>query len=186
METNGDYSVKKFKSYLPITMKTAVQTKPIIKTVVNITEFSSAHGPVSNKNIRCVNTAGDLCANAISIQNVTWKNACLHHYRFKTIEEFVLQKMIRLWPTHYFPQGRSFQLAWKDGERRSLGGGVLVNTDIAKAITEAQIFIEQQAEQNKYGDITVTITLNDGVPVKLTKVFCEHFVRRKTTKLAAN
>ena len=62
----------------------------------------------------------------------------------------------------------------------------MVNTDIAKAITEAQIFIEQQAEQNKYGDITVTITLNDGVPVKLTKVLCEHFVRRKTTKLAAN
>ena len=62
----------------------------------------------------------------------------------------------------------------------------LVNTDIEKAITEAQIFIEQQAEQNKYGDITVTITLNDGVPVKLTKVFCEHLVRRKTVKLVAN
>lgn len=61
----------------------------------------------------------------------------------------------------------------------------MVNSDIKKAITEAQIFLEQQAEQNKYGDITVTITLNDGVPVKLTKVFCEHFVRRKTTKLAA-
>lgn len=62
----------------------------------------------------------------------------------------------------------------------------MVNSDIKKAITEAQIFLEQQAKQNKYGDITVTITLNDGVPVKLTKVFCEHFVRRKTTKLAAN
>lgn len=62
----------------------------------------------------------------------------------------------------------------------------MLNTDIEKAITEAQIFIEQQAEQNKYGDITVTITLNDGVPVKLTKVFCEHFVRRKTVKLVAN
>ena len=62
----------------------------------------------------------------------------------------------------------------------------MVDSDIKKAITEAQIFLEQQAEQNKYGDITVTITLNDGVPVKLTKVFCEHFVRRKTTKLAVN
>ena len=62
----------------------------------------------------------------------------------------------------------------------------MINSDIKKAITEAQIFLEQQAEQNKYGDITVTITLNDGVPVKLTKVFCEHFVRRKTIKLAAN
>ena len=61
----------------------------------------------------------------------------------------------------------------------------MVDSDIKKAISEAQIFLEQQAEQNKYGDITVTITLNDGVPVKLTKVFCEHFVRRKTTKLVA-
>ena len=60
------------------------------------------------------------------------------------------------------------------------------NTDMEKAITEAQKFIKQQAEQNKYGDITVTITLNDGVPVKLTKVFCEHVVRRRTSKLAAN
>ena len=57
---------------------------------------------------------------------------------------------------------------------------------ISKALEETNSFILREAEKNKYGDITVTITLNDGVPVKLTKVFCEHLVRRKTIKLASN
>jgi hypothetical protein len=32
---------------------------------------------------------------------------CLKHYRFKTIEEFVLKKMVRLWPTHHMNGGKS-------------------------------------------------------------------------------
>lgn len=63
---------------------------------------------------------------------------------------------------------------------------LLGNIDIEKAIAETQSFFKQQAVQNNFGEITVTITLNDGVPVKLTKVFCEHFVRRKTIKLSEN
>jgi hypothetical protein len=107
LKTNGNYSVKKFKSYLPITNKQATQTKPIIKTVLPDIEFTSAHGPVKDINVKCVNTAGELCKNAITIENVTWENACLNHYRFKTIEEFVLQKMVRLWPTHYLNGGKT-------------------------------------------------------------------------------
>ena len=107
IKTNGDYSINKFKSYIPITNKLATQTKPIIKTVVDIKTFSSAHGPNNTKSIVCVNTAGQLCENAISISNVTWENACLKHYRFKTIEEFVLQKMVRLWPTHHMNGGKT-------------------------------------------------------------------------------
>ena len=107
IKTNGDYSVKKFKTYLPITNIHATQTKPIIKTILPETVFTSAHGPVKDKNVKCVNTAGNLCSNTILIKNVTWDNACLHHYRFKTIEEFVLQKMIRLWPTHYKNGGKT-------------------------------------------------------------------------------
>lgn len=61
----------------------------------------------------------------------------------------------------------------------------MTDTKIVKALEEAQVFIKQQAQENRYGDITVTITLNDGVPVKLTKTYCEHFVRRKTTKINA-
>ena len=107
LKTNGNYSIKKFKSYLPITNKNAVQTKPIIKTVLHDLTFTSAHGPVNDKNVVCVNTAGELCANAINIKNVTWENACLNHYRFKTIEEFVLNKMVRLWPTHHMNGGKT-------------------------------------------------------------------------------
>ena len=44
-------------------------------------------------------------------------------------------------------------------------------------------YIKNQAAGNKFGDITVTISLKDGVPVKLTKIFCEHFVQRKTVKV---
>ena len=107
IKTNGDYSNKKYKTFLPITNIHACQTKPIIKTVLNNIEFTSAHGPIKDKRVKCVNTAGELCDNAITIKNITWKNACLNHYRFKTIEEFVLFKMIRLWPTHYLNGGKT-------------------------------------------------------------------------------
>jgi len=62
----------------------------------------------------------------------------------------------------------------------------LGSIDIEKAIAETQSFFRQQAVQNNFGEMTVTITLNGGVPVKLTKVFCEHLVRRKTIKLSEN
>ena len=107
IKTNGDYSIKKFKTFLPITNKLTTQTKPIIKTVLPNTEFTSAHGPVKDKNVRCVNTAGELCDNKILIKNATWKNACLHHYRFKTLEEYVKNKMVRLWPTTYMKGGKA-------------------------------------------------------------------------------
>ena len=57
--------------------------------------------------ITCVNTNGDLCTNDIIINNPTWKNACLNHYRFRTIEEYVLNKMVRLWPTTYMNGGKT-------------------------------------------------------------------------------
>ena len=107
IKTNGDYSIKKFKTYLPITNKLSVQTKPIIKTVLDNLKFTSAHGPNSDRRVVCVNTAGELCENAITIKNPTWENMCLKHYRFKTIEEFVLKKMVRLWPTHHMNGGKS-------------------------------------------------------------------------------
>ena len=107
LKPNGDYSVKKFKSYLPMRSNAVNQTKPIIKTCLDNLEFTSAHGPVKDNRVKCVNTAGELCDNAIMANKPTWKNACLHHYRFKTIEEFVLGKMVRLWPTHYKNGGKS-------------------------------------------------------------------------------
>ena len=44
--------------------------------------------------------------NNIELKKQTWENACLYHYRFKTIEEYVLNKMVRLWPTNYLNGGK--------------------------------------------------------------------------------
>ncbi len=58
-----------------------------------------------------------------------------------------------------------------------------MNETIQKVLHEADEYIKNQAAGNKFGDITVTISLKDGVPVKLTKIFCEHFVQRKPVKV---
>lgn len=105
LKTNGDYSVKKFKTFLPITQRDTVQSKVILKTQLNNVEFTSTHGLIKDPRIICVNTAGQLCENAITVKHPTWENCCLYHYRFKTIEEYVLKKMVRLWPTAYMGGG---------------------------------------------------------------------------------
>lgn len=58
-----------------------------------------------------------------------------------------------------------------------------MNELIKSTSKEAYDFFCEQGKLNRYGDITVTITMNDGVPVKLTKGFCEHISRRKTEKI---
>lgn len=107
LKPNGNYSVKKFKTFLPMKRSDCMQTKPILKTCLDNVEFTSAHGPVKDPRVKCVNTAGEPCSNSITSNKPTWTNACLNHYRFKTIEEFVLGKMVRLWPTHYKNGGKS-------------------------------------------------------------------------------
>lgn len=110
IKTDGNYSITKFKDYIQLDQnKYCAQTKIIIKTQLDNHIFDSPHGIIYNKDnhIICVNTNGDLCKNDIIIDNPTWKNACLNHYRFKTIEEYVLNKMVRLWPTTYMNGGKT-------------------------------------------------------------------------------
>lgn len=120
VKTNGDYSVKKFKTHYKLVNKKTKGfnylapeasncfTKPIIKTGINNLKFTSPHGPLNDNRLKCVNTAGVLCKNKVfNYETPTWENCCLHHYRFKTIEEYVLFKMIRLWPDKYGDQGKS-------------------------------------------------------------------------------
>ena len=109
IKTEGNYSVTKFNQYIPLDKdKYCAQTKIIIKTQLDNIIFDSPHGVIYNKDchITCVNTNGDLCTNDIIINNPTWENACLNHYRFRTIEEYVLNKMVRLWPTTYMNGGK--------------------------------------------------------------------------------
>jgi len=56
---------------------------------------------------------------------------------------------------------------------------------LKQASKEAFDFLYHQGLISRYGDITVTITMNNGVPVKLTKCFCEHLSKRKTDKLTS-
>lgn len=107
IKTNGDYSVAKFKDYLPIGSGYSAQTKIIIRTCLNKVEFDSPHGILKDDRVVAVNTKGEFCDNAIMSEKPTWVNAWLNHYRFKTIEEYVLNKMVRLWPTIYGNGGKS-------------------------------------------------------------------------------
>ncbi len=109
---DNNYSIKRFTDYLPITENWSTQTKIIFKTCVDNIEFNSPHGilydsPYSKK-IVTVNTIGQLCINSIKLRDneKTWENARLNHYRFKTIEEYVMNKMVRLWPTNYLQGGK--------------------------------------------------------------------------------
>lgn len=104
---NNDYSIKRFTEYLPITYPYTALTKIIIKTCLPSVTFDSAHGILKDNRIICVNTEGKLTNNSIFINNATWKNARLNHYRFKTIEEFVMNKMVRRWPTNYLNGGKN-------------------------------------------------------------------------------
>ena len=70
-----------------------------------------------------------------------WKGAWLNHYRFKTIEEYVKQKMVRLWPTAYKGGGSGylntdlfFQYNKKTNEKVELARKLLKNEKEGKAI----------------------------------------------------
>ena len=58
-----------------------------------------------------------------------------------------------------------------------------MNIPLSQVLNESNEFCRKGAGKEKYGDIIVKITLNDGFPVKLEKTFCEHITRRTTTKL---
>ncbi len=103
---DNNYSIKRFTEYLPITYRYSVNTKVIVKTCIKGI-FDSPHGMIRNQDVICVNTAGELTQNSILINNNTWDNARLNHYRFKTIEEYVMNKMVRLWPTDYLNGGKT-------------------------------------------------------------------------------
>ncbi|MCR4735332.1 MAG: hypothetical protein K5829_10065 [Treponema sp.] len=54
---------------------------------------------------------------------------------------------------------------------------------ISNAAKSASDFITRKACENKFGDITVRVSLKDGVPVKIEKSYCEYFVQRKSERV---
>ena len=57
---------------------------------------------------------------------------------------------------------------------------------LSDIIEEADEFITKVLKSEKFGDVIIRITLDEGVPVKLEKAFCEHLTRRKTASLVVN
>lgn len=100
---DGNYSVKRFTQTLPITNKKAsAQTKPIIRIgVSNELLITSPHGALKETKIRACNSAGAMCPNSINTNFPTWEGAALNHYRFKTIGEYIKNKIQKGWPTFY-------------------------------------------------------------------------------------
>lgn len=110
---DNNYSMKRFTEYLPITRNWSTTTKIIFKTCIDNIEFNSPHGilydsPYSKK-IVTVNAIGQLCRNSMELRDneKTWNKARINHYRFKTIEEYVMNKMVRRWPTDYLNSGKN-------------------------------------------------------------------------------
>ena len=80
------------------------QAKSIIRTNVKGFKVTSPHCFLD---VPTVDALGRPCWKAIRLgDKPVWKGAWLNHYRFKTVEEYVSKKMVRLWPTAYRNGGK--------------------------------------------------------------------------------
>ena len=113
---DGNYSVKRFKEVfdLPFCKRNkfpekrfitaSTQAKSIIRTNVKDFKVTSPHCFLD---VPTVDALGRPCWKAIRLgDKPVWKGAWLNHYRFKTVEEYVSKKMVRLWPTAYRNGGK--------------------------------------------------------------------------------
>lgn len=95
-------------------------SKRIVKTNLNLV-INSSHGPIRNaqileyatdkvNDIIICNTNGELINNHIFFEKWTHDTAYLAHYRFKTIEEYITNKMARGYATLYKNSGKDLNL----------------------------------------------------------------------------
>ena len=94
IETNGDYSVKRFKTF-----RYCRQSKAIVNTLFNKNSFFSPHGPLM---VKACDPNGNDCMSinefiCDSIKEKKYK-VWINHYMLKTLEEYVTKKMVRLYP----------------------------------------------------------------------------------------
>ena len=127
----NNYNVKKrftheFKQNPATKYNEYTFTKRIVRCNIPGVVINSSHGPVDrqstnesiycetlkNTNINCCNVAGKkIAVNDIAIfDDWSWDGAHLRHYRFKTLEEYVNNKMKRGYPTLYKNEGKDLNL----------------------------------------------------------------------------
>ena len=117
---NNNYSIKRFTHEFQEKDWEWAQhrfSKRLIRTGLSLT-VNSSHGPIATaqmneynngiKNtIKVCNIAGEpLIANKLAFNNWTYAGGYLAHYRYKTIEEFITNKMKRGYPTLYKNSGK--------------------------------------------------------------------------------
>jgi len=103
---NENYSVSRFTDYIPENCNyVSNQAKVLLRLDIRPCMKVTPHGALGEKGIRYCNTRGEKTTNANLVPNNTWDNACINHYRFKTIGEFVKNKMIKGWPHNYLNFG---------------------------------------------------------------------------------
>lgn len=100
---DGNYSISRFTHHT----NGNNQSKAIIRTTVPKLNTTSPHILSDKTKFFPCNAVGKKCSLEILMkEGTTIMNANLSHYRFKTIEEYVTKKMVRLWPTKYCNNGK--------------------------------------------------------------------------------
>lgn len=123
---NNNYSVlERFKNPGKISGNESEYGKRLVKTNIVGLTINSSHGPivdpdfgevnenatVPNTVLKTLNAAGEpIEYNSCKIDKPTHKFAHLRHYRFKTIEEYITNKMKRGYPTLYLNEGRDMNI----------------------------------------------------------------------------
>lgn len=100
LSPKGDYSIKKFTEFIEDRYHVDNRhVKCILKTNRNLKFIDSVHIAKGSDKICNVFGKKEIYSNLNKGQAI-WVRAWINHYRLKTIEEFVLNKMQRLYPDH--------------------------------------------------------------------------------------
>ena len=101
LSPNGDYSVKKFTEVAKLSPKNHNnrQAKCICRTGKDLYYIRGHHCPQNLQGSIC-DTLGKQADDSNGFKAPKWNKAKIVHYRFKTIEEYVTNKMQRLYPDY--------------------------------------------------------------------------------------
>lgn len=119
LSPNGDYSVKKFTQPLSAEAFDNRYAKCIVRTRKDVCYRKSVHFPNGIDDSVC-DVLGNPAKATNSFPKTIWNKAIIRHYRCKTIEEYVTNKMQRLYPDHddaYSSNALSLDFFWRHNER---------------------------------------------------------------------
>lgn len=139
--------------------KSNTQAKSIVRTNISKFEIISPHVYLP---VITTNAIGEKCNNSkVSIgDSPIWKNAWINHYRFKTIEEYIDNKIKRGWPTNYKNGGKNglninfffnFNALTNDKEKYVIDNYITENKVYVNSFIKKDIF-SGEILHNNFGD----------------------------------